>query len=288
MAALPDEFCTFDLETIRYHDQVEGGWKNIEAFGMSCAVTHTKVDGFKHWFGKDLIPLLEYLKEAPLVVGFNLKEFDYRVLTGAITEMTSGVATEDELRRLSAINIKDFKTFDILEEIQASLGHKVKLSMMALANFGQRKQGSLKKATDWWKQGDTVKVKDYCEGDVKIARELFVKAVSEKHLLWHWWNHESRVEKLDTAHWGPKALSMMGLPAEPVISNLEVILSLDLSLQMQDIEGGEMTHEQERAVLGLVESIQKNCEALKALGSPVELTGIDSSIKRKFGKRELQ
>ena len=297
MNSLPDIFVTFDLETLRFHNQVEGSWDNIEGFGMSCAVTHSKKDGYKHYFANDLPDLLEYLKDAPLVVGFNLKDFDYRVLAGAISDYLEDSPSPESVERLAKINLKEFKTFDILEEIQKSLGHKVRLAMMALANFGTRKTGNLKKAVDWWREGDKVKVSDYCQKDVEIARELFIKAVSKKHLLWHWWNHEDRVENLDTIHWGPRALSIMeteGVDEElesglDISDILEITLSLELNMEMKHISGdGGMTHEQERVVLGLVESIQKNCEALKALGSPVDIINLEPSIKKKFGKRNLQ
>ena len=298
MNRLPDTFVSFDLECVRYHSQVEGGWNNIEGFGMSCAVTHSKADGYRHYFANDLPDLLEYLRDAPLVVGFNLKGFDYKVLAGAIEEMVSEAGVDDEtVRRLSAANLKKIRTFDILEEIRRSLGHNVKLKMLALANFNTRRDNNLRKAVDYWKEGDKVKVKDYCEKDVEIARELFIKAVSKKHLLWHWWNREDRVENLDTSHWGEKAISIMGCePTEtPLKSSIDIsndislTLSIDLSLTMKDESGdGEMTHDQDRAVLGLLESIQHTCETLRSLGSPVEVSGLEASIKRKFGNRSLQ
>ena len=280
------DFTVFDLETKKFSSDVPGGFKNLKEFGMSCAVTYTSYDGYKHYFHNDVDELLEYLKQSKLVVGFNLKNFDYRVLEG-----------------YTDYNFNNLKTFDILEEIYNSLGHHVKLSMLAKANFGKTREGNLMKSVHWYKQGDTTKVKDYCEQDVRITRKLFMKACKEEHLKWHWHNKENRVETLDTSYWHQKAeklstseIQVQEEPPTPTTLPVSVDDMFDISFMMrfkmrmknEDIENKMMTHDQERAFLGLIENIHQQCEMLKQLGAPIEIYDIETATVNTFKKREIR
>ena len=285
------DFTVFDLETQKFSSDVPGGFKNLKDFGMSCAVTFTEKDGYKHYFHNDVDSLMEQLKKANLVVGFNLKNFDYKVLSG-----------------YTDYNFDNIPTFDILEEIFNSLGHRVKLNMLALANFGSRPEGNLLKSVNWYKQGDTTKVRDYCQQDVKITRELFVKAIKDKNLKWHWHNKEDRVETLDTSYWYTKAQQIakegngvnVDMPSIPVdiediedditpAEKLDIAFQMNFKMRMAEESGDRtMTHDQERAFLGLVQGIQQQCEMLKQLGSPIEVYDIETAIQQPLKKREIK
>ncbi len=70
----------FDLETQNLFEDV-GGRTNIAALRVSCAVTWSSVrNDFNIYWEKDVPGLIEELKSAGRVVGFNLKGFDYEVL----------------------------------------------------------------------------------------------------------------------------------------------------------------------------------------------------------------
>jgi len=263
MNVLPDTFVTLDIETQRWSDEVEGGWQNMEGFGLSCAVTHTKHEGYRHYFEKDVDTLITYLHNADLVVGFNLKSFDYKVLS-AYTDR----------------KFTDIPTFDILEEIYQTLGHRVKLAMLALANFDEVRESNLKKSVDWYKQKNMTKVKDYCQQDVLITRRIFLKALEDKQLFWHWHNNPKRVECLKTDYWAEKACSLME-NLQPNVRELNLGVVVELALKMPDESGDlEMTHDQERVVVGLIESLHTTCETLKSIGSPIEVLDIKSYLKK--------
>ena len=142
-----------------------------------------------------------------------------------------------------------------------SLGHRVKLSMLAKANFGSAPEGNLMKSVNWYKQGNTTKVKDYCEQDVKITDKLFIKACKEQHLKWHWHNKEERVETLDTSYWYDKAqkislgefIEESPTPAPAPIDDvldLSFMMTFKMRMKNADIGNGTMTHDPRKGVLG--------------------------------------
>src|SRR3990172_5612164 len=70
----------FDLETQHLAEEV-GGWGNIAAMKLACAVTCNLPSGeFTDYLEADAPKLLADLRAASLVVGFNLRRFDYEVL----------------------------------------------------------------------------------------------------------------------------------------------------------------------------------------------------------------
>jgi DEAD/DEAH box helicase domain-containing protein len=70
----------FDLETQK-SDQEVGGWEYKEDMLLSAAVTYNTADGYYHtYLEEDVGALIEELIGADMVVGFNVKRFDYAVL----------------------------------------------------------------------------------------------------------------------------------------------------------------------------------------------------------------
>ena len=67
----------FDLETQKSADDV-GGWGNIRDMRMSVGVTYsTARGGYKIYGEREVNELIEELKRADLVVGFNTERFDF-------------------------------------------------------------------------------------------------------------------------------------------------------------------------------------------------------------------
>ena len=72
----------FDLETQKSADEV-GGWDKIRLMRMSVGVTYSTARGdYKIYGEKQVNELMEELRRADLVVGFNVLRFDYEVLQG--------------------------------------------------------------------------------------------------------------------------------------------------------------------------------------------------------------
>ena len=148
----------FDLETKLWSTEVEGGWSNIPAFGMSVAVTWSDGHGFQTWLEKDASELVKELERADKVIGFNSVGFDYEVLSAYVPNV------HDSL---------DGKSFDILADIYRCLGFRVSLDNICSATLGKGKIGSGRDAVEWFRQGQIEKVVEYCQRDVELTREIY-------------------------------------------------------------------------------------------------------------------
>jgi DEAD/DEAH box helicase domain-containing protein len=151
-----------DLETVRGPDEV-GGWAYPERFGLAVAVTWDARDGFREWFEGDVRALAEELLRFDHVVGFNLLDFDYKVLA----------AYQPNIRALLS-----GKTVDILAHVYQALGFRVSLDNLARVTLGRGKTSAGDQAIRWWKQGKRDLVVSYCRADVELTRDLYLHGVA--------------------------------------------------------------------------------------------------------------
>jgi len=148
----------FDLETIRSAAEV-GGWGNSHLMGISMGVVyHLEQDRFEVFPEERIEDLDRALRAAGLVVGFNSRRFDYRVL--------SGYTGEDYARTLP--------TLDLLDEVRARLGFRIGLDHLARETLGTAKTGDGLKCLEWVREGRLDLVESYCRKDVEILRDLFL------------------------------------------------------------------------------------------------------------------
>jgi DEAD/DEAH box helicase domain-containing protein len=149
-----------DVETQRLADEVQGGWDNIRAFGLSVAVTWDAANDFREWYEDDAVRLIGELSGFERIVTFNGDRFDLEVL--------SAYGDVAALRQ---------KSVDILRDLKRRLGFRVSLQAVAQSTLGRQKTGSGVDAVTWWRSGDPIlrrRVADYCRMDVEILRELVV------------------------------------------------------------------------------------------------------------------
>ena len=159
-------FCIFDIETQRSAQEV-GGWHRADLMKMSCAVLYdSKKDKYFEFLDDQVDQLIEHFKKCDLVVGFNVKRFDFRVLAG-----------------YSNFNFEKLPTLDILEKIHNRLGYRLSLDHLAKVTLGQKKTADGLQALQWWKQGRIREIIDYCKKDVKITRDLFLYGQQNGYLL---------------------------------------------------------------------------------------------------------
>lgn len=146
----------FDLETQRLAEEV-GGWENKHLMRVSVAVVYDSESGDYRCFREDEVgDLIRELKAADLVVGYNIRRFDYRVL--------SAYAGED-LQRIP--------TFDMLDDIKARLGFRLSLDHLAEHTLGERKAADGLQAVAWFREGRMEELADYCRKDVELTRRIF-------------------------------------------------------------------------------------------------------------------
>ena len=157
----------FDLETQKSADDV-GGWKNIGEMKLALGVTYNDLTSrFRTYFEKDVDRLLLDLVMADRVIGYNIDRFDLVVLRPY---------TDWDLSRI--------RTFDMLSDIYQKLGFRLKLTDVARATLGIGKSADGLQSLQWWKEGRTELVEQYCRRDVEVTRDLFGFGVHNGHLLY--------------------------------------------------------------------------------------------------------
>lgn len=155
-----------DIETQRSAEEV-GGWSQAHRMGISCAVLYDAAeDRYAVYRDHEIGELVDHLGRLELVVGFNIKRFDYRVLSGYV---------DFAYHRLP--------TLDILEEVHNHLGYRLSLDHLARVSLGAQKSGDGLQALQWWKEGSIDRIIEYCKKDVEITRDIFLFGRSRGYLL---------------------------------------------------------------------------------------------------------
>ena len=162
----PARYGVFDVETQRSAADV-GGWHRADRMGISVAVLYDSVsDSFKTYFERDIPELIHDLQTFELVVGFNNKRFDNRVLSA-----------------YSVFNLATLPTLDIMEVIANRLGYRLSLDRLAEHTLGVKKTANGLMALQWYKEGRFDEIINYCRQDVKITRDLFLFGLRNRYLL---------------------------------------------------------------------------------------------------------
>jgi DEAD/DEAH box helicase domain-containing protein len=150
-----ENILVLDLETQRTFEEVGG--RNFSQLGVSvCCVYTYSGDHFHHFLEPDLGRMENFLLDAKLIVGFNVRRFDLPVLQPYFT-----------------VKIETLPVFDILEDLTQRLGHRVSLDSVAQATLNVGKTAHGLDAIRFFKSGQWDRLKSYCENDVKITRDVF-------------------------------------------------------------------------------------------------------------------
>jgi DEAD/DEAH box helicase domain-containing protein len=72
---------------------------------------------------------------------------------------------------------------DLLDEIEASIGQRISLDILARTNLGTGKNGHGLEAIKLYKDGNWKKLEEYCLNDVKITKELYELAKRKGYLV---------------------------------------------------------------------------------------------------------
>ncbi|MEJ5299591.1 MAG: DEAD/DEAH box helicase [Thermodesulforhabdaceae bacterium] len=156
----------FDLETQFLAHEV-GGWNNAHLMRISVAVIYDELQSnYLTYREEEINKLIERLSRYDLVVGFNIIDFDYKVL--------APYAQSDLKRHLP--------TFDMLKDIHRVIGRKISLDHLAAVNLKEFKLADGIQAVRWFREGKWNTLVDYCCQDVMLTRKLFYKGIEEKKL----------------------------------------------------------------------------------------------------------
>ena len=147
----------FDLETQKSADDV-GGWGNIHDMKLAVGVVWDSCEQeyFSYLEGA-ASELVKKLRTADLVVGFNVKKFDYGVL-----------------QPYADFDLDEITTFDMLIDVNKKLGHRLSLNHLAENTLNAEKSADGLVSLQWFKEGKIDKIIEYCKQDVEITRDLFL------------------------------------------------------------------------------------------------------------------
>lgn len=166
----------FDLETRRSASQV-GGWHETDKMGISVAVTFsTASNSYSIYTQDEAAELVEQLRCADLVVGYNHLGFDYGVLQ-PFTFWTIGEVT---------------RNLDLCLDLSERLGHRLRLDSVARPTLcGKTKTADGTDALKWWaeyeRSSDPEKLVDiatYCCFDVKVTMAVHQFGVKNGYVLY--------------------------------------------------------------------------------------------------------
>ncbi len=157
----------FDLETQRTANDA-GGWDRKGNMQMSVGVIYSTRRGRYEIFPETRVhELIDRLRAADLVIGFNVLNFDYQVLMG--------YTVLDLIHELS--------TIDLMLEMENKLGHRLGLEAIAEATLGVRKTAAGLDAIRWWRERRLVDIAEYCCFDVKVTRLVHEHGCRHKELF---------------------------------------------------------------------------------------------------------
>ncbi|NHZ45742.1 DEAD/DEAH box helicase [Nitratidesulfovibrio liaohensis] len=159
-------YMVLDVETRRAAADV-GGWNRADRMGVSVAVLYDAADDSYTPYEQDAVPeMLDRLRAADLVVGFNISRFDYAVLSP-----------------FAPYDLHTLPTLDMLTKVKDRLSYRISLDNLAQATFGTPKSADGLQALQWWKEQRLDLITEYCRKDVEITRALFLHGREKGYLL---------------------------------------------------------------------------------------------------------
>jgi len=158
----------FDLESQNLFDDV-GGRDYIEKLKVACGVTwSTERSDFAVYWEQDVPALIQELRSATKVIGFNLKGFDYRVLQPYAPD----------------VRFASIPTLDLFLDLQQILGFRLSLDSVASASLGTTKTADGVQSVAWFRAGELDKVAEYCKADVDITRRVYEFGRDNGHVFY--------------------------------------------------------------------------------------------------------
>ena len=152
---MSDNYVVLDVETQKGFNEVDRKKLHLLKISVAC-IYDSSTDSYLAFEEKELSKLEEYLKKADLVVGFNIRDFDFEVLQPYV--LTS---------------LKTLPLLDILVEFEKVRGHRISLQSVAQATLNSSKSGSGWDAIQHFKEGRMEELKKYCIDDVRITKDLY-------------------------------------------------------------------------------------------------------------------
>ena len=156
-----------DLETQKSFEEVGGRGKNHLLKISVCGIYDYSTNQYTIYEESELPRLASVLQTADQIIGFNIKNFDFAVLQPYMN-----------------FNMDELPYYDILEEIERVIGHRVKLESVAQGTIGSGKSGNGLEALLYYKNGRMDLLKKYCLDDVRVTKQVYDYALKNQKLLY--------------------------------------------------------------------------------------------------------
>jgi len=161
---MPNEI-VFDIETQNTFADVDNDFKK---FKISCvSIYQYATDTYTSFEESELNKLWPILEKADRIIGYNSEHFDLPILHNYYPGDLSAVSH-----------------LDIMKQIKASTGMRLKLNDVAMATLDMEKSADGLQAIKWWKEGKIDEIKKYCEQDVKVTKEIYEFGKNNKQLFY--------------------------------------------------------------------------------------------------------
>lgn len=153
---MPQSQIVLDLETKKTFDEVGG--RNFAELGVTVVgVFFYETGEYRTFMENEIGELEQLLSNASRVIGFNIKRFDFPVL-------------QPYLKR---INLAEIPYFDLMEDLEKILGHRLSLQSLATSTLNEGKSGHGLDAIQYYRNGEIEKLKRYCLDDVRLTKDLY-------------------------------------------------------------------------------------------------------------------
>ena len=140
----------FDIETY-------GDIRNLDTLKVTVVSIYEYERDRYHSFTEPELPQLwPIFEKAERLIGYNSAHFDLPILNRYYTG-----------------NLLDFPHLDILKAIKESTGNRFKLNDIAKATVQMEKSADGLQALRWFEEGKIDLIKQYCEQDVKVTKEVY-------------------------------------------------------------------------------------------------------------------
>lgn len=158
-------YVVLDVETQKGFHEVDRKKLHLLKISVAC-VYDSQTDSYHAFEEKEMLKLEELLKQADLVVGFNIRDFDFEVLAPYLVTP-----------------VKNLPVLDLLVEFEKARGHRASLQSIAQATLNVSKSGTGWDAIKLYNEGRMDELKKYCLDDVRITKDVYEYGIRHGKIL---------------------------------------------------------------------------------------------------------
>ena len=202
------DICVVDIETARSARDVEGGWENLPALGISIGGYFSYERQQILWFDANSVRdvIVSFAAKKPLLISFNGLRLDFPLMR-TVARMHGMSPDDPALRAFEALAAESYDILAAIWEADPE-GQHVRglnsLDAILRAEGMPPKCGSGDEAPRWWGNQHYAKVLNYCQHDILSTRALFERLIATHSIV--------------QRHNGPLALQRYPNPVREIIT----------------------------------------------------------------------